>query len=296
MYTIIHQKGDEGLGDFIRGSLYLYDLSIKRHWNFYINMSDYPYLEKCFDLISYIQPIDNFKTIYIRSNGKNCLISDLYQQIDTNILDLVNETKTLLIWNNCIDINIDLDDQTIHQFFDKILKPNTTIIDRMNSIYSNLHLQSNHYISVHVRCGDYNMELELKGRTARRDRRVNLNQININQYHDLIMNIIKDDTSPILIHSDSSRFKSLIQNISNRYINLNLKIEHVGQKIGENNEDSYMDTITEFYIMSNAKYIIMINSYSGFSHMASLVYGKPVYVNFNYNMFNHLNRSKIIYI
>ena len=79
-------------------------------------------------------------------------------------------------------------------------------------------------------------------------------------------------------------------------IYLNVDIQHTSDEIGNNTDDAFISTITEFYFMSKAKSIVYLTLFpgstilscsSGFSLIASLVENIPLYTN-NKNEYYYL--------
>lgn len=50
---------------------------------------------------------------------------------------------------------------------------------------------------------------------------------------------------------------------------------------GANNEEAYVSTLSEFFILSQAERLISLHSYSGFSHIASIIGGILMHVNYS---------------
>jgi hypothetical protein len=76
-----------------------------------------------------------------------------------------------------------------------------------------------------------------------------------------------------------------------------LDIKHIAEDVGANTSEGYISTIAEFYIISKARKIYMPEVYSGFSHVASYIEGKPLYTKINderYNILNVNSNVKII--
>jgi CTP synthase (UTP-ammonia lyase) len=97
----------------------------------------------------------------------------------------------------------------------------------------------------------------------------------------------------IIIHSDSAFLKDEIIKLDSNYIKLDLKIQHVAENIGDTELNSFIDTITEFYILAKAKFIFVIAGYSGFSHLSSMVYKKKLYTLYNSHYFDRLHCNNI---
>jgi hypothetical protein len=131
------------------------------------------------------------------------------------------------------------------------------------------------------------------------DNRINLsieNITNINEY----LNYIKEKYNlnlKIIIHSDSQSIKDELYKLNNNYLILDINIQHVANNIGNNSRESFISTIAEFYIMSKAQSIFMIKSYSGFSHIASVIGKNQLYTtNGGHFLYNYFGPHNLIYL
>lgn len=284
-----HEFGCGGIGDFIRASLSFYSFSKRNNIEYYINFEENPHLNKCFNIKSFdINTIDKNKICQLNlMRGIYTIDKTQNENYIKDTLDqIINEKKVYLIKSNAIgfesndDINNILDD-----YFTNILLPSDIILDKIKNIYNDFNLTDSQYISVHFRTGDKNMAKNLKQITGHRDSRINLesdntyNNIinyreNINQY---LQSINDYNGEKIVIHSDSNFFKDNITKIDPNYIKLDIKIQHIAESIGDLEINSFIDTIAEFYILAKAKFIILVSSYSGFSHLSSMIYKKKIY-------------------
>jgi hypothetical protein len=115
------------------------------------------------------------------------------------------------------------------------------------------------YISVHVRLGDKYLEIDKR---------------HIQCYDDVrefdepkLFKYIEDNSHKnIIIFSDNKQYKSKIKQLYNHVIILDTKIGHTA--LSHTSEEQIIDTITEFYIMSNSE-SIYIACNTGFSIMAA---------------------------
>ena len=130
------------------------------------------------------------------------------------------------------------------------------------------------------------------------DNRIDLsieNIITINEY----LNYIKEKYNlnlKIIIHSDTQRIKDELHRLNNNYLILDISIQHVHNNIGNNTRESFISTIAEFYILSRAQSIFMIKSYSGFSHIASIIGKNQLYTTNGHFLYNYLGPQNLIYL
>ena len=155
-------------------------------------------------------------------------------------------------------------DKYIEDYNKYIFRPSDLVINNVNRILRENKLEIDNYISVHIRCGDYSMNKINKNRDYRMD--IN-NEEMYKKIDEYIKDKYKDKNLPIVIHTDSEKFKNKMKEIYKEYLYLDIDIIHTG--IEKNND--YVSTISEFYIISNAKIISMPITYSGFSHWASVI-------------------------
>jgi len=297
--TIIIQKHSlccGGIGDFIRACLSFYSLSQRLNYDYYINFDENVYLKECFVIEEIPNDITNLESEEI------ILLDGIYSYESIKpILDrITSNPKVYYLKSNAIGFESNENIQNIKDyFFNNILKPSHKIINFINNIYNNYNIINNNYISVHVRCGDYNMQKNLDQITSSIDKRINIDDNNIYEYYNKMINKVKEDYKiniPVIIHSDSVIFKNKMKEINSEYTYLDLEIKHIAENIGIDNINSFISTISEFYIISKAAKIILLNVYSGFSHIASIIENKELLVNFNVEYFNYLHTNNIINI
>jgi hypothetical protein len=263
------------------------------NYDYYIDFEENQFMKECFDIPeipSYINKISSENITLIRNiHGINT-----YDSVKS-ILDKINDNpKVYNIKSNYIGFESNENINNIKtSFFNSIMKPSKKVINYINKIYLKNNITDNNYISVHIRCGDYNMETNVNSS----DNRVDLKNNNIyDNIHNIINNfkIINNINVPIIIHTDSVIFKNKMNEKYNEYKYLDIDIKHIAEDIGNNNEQSYISTISEFYIISQSSKILLLNNYSGFSHIASMINSKELHTNVNSLYFDYLNCNNII--
>lgn len=278
-----------GIGDFIRASLSIFSFCYRNKINYYINFDENPNLYQCFNIEKIPQNLSN-------SSFKEFVLLDGIYSINKikPILESIIKPGLYYIKTNAVGFENNEEIIKIREFyFNNILKPSPKVTNLINDIYQKYNLIDDNYISIHIRCGDLNMT---NNRSNSIDKRLNLCDENIyNNYNELINNFNQKygDNMPIVIHSDSIVFKNKIKEINKNLIILDLDIKHIAENIGNNSENSFISTITEFYIVSKAHKIYMPVIYTGFSHMASIIESKPLYSKINSQYFDFLNTNNI---
>jgi len=250
-----------GFGDFLRGTVALYNLSVKYKYNLFIDTSHpiYNYLNPN---KKYVLNINN-KTEYeqlpplsyevIYSNLNNLFIDNKDFTILTNSMYTVH--------NNCLH-NYGKINNECKIFLKEILIPSIELDIYLNNIYLNIYKfnMNDTYNIIHIRFGDnylfnniYNDDL-------------------YNAYYIKIMNIINNNEKYVFITDSYIMGKKLKFNIPSILYWNNNKI-HLG---GLNNIIGIKDTLCDFFIMSKSNKIYSNNS--GFSLIVSEIYDIPYIV------------------
>jgi len=272
-YDFVNAKSS-GLGDFLRGSFYLMQLSRMLNVGFKMDISNHPISEfiinngKSLDInyknttfvigmnrpdISYlINPPNN---TYFDINFANKIIRELNK----------SRSKNVGLFTNAFPIYYNFSDYG-RNFIKSQLMPNTTMTDYINKAFSNLRLKPNTYAVIHIRTGDEYLSTN-KGTSS-----PCTNQI-LN-----VINKINNPAKKYLIVSDNNILKLILKKIPNFYVCLH-NIEHLGGEINSNKSaDGIKNTLLEFYLMSYSNSILSLSSYdhiSGFSRYCSEVYNIP---------------------
>lgn len=296
-----HFRGGGGIGDFIRSALSFYSLCKRYGYEYYISFEENPILKSCFIYKSVPTEYINMDKISIRIEQKDIIFNEDF--FTTKVNDIINETnninKVICLYSNAIGIekyeNINLIKE---EFLNNILIPSVSVQNYINLTYRQLDIFNNNYLSVHIRCGDKYIETENKQYNSK-DKRLDIDNIEIyDKYNNCIQTFIKkyNIDLPILIHSDCNLFKKNLINLNNNYKILDIKISHISENTGSTDEDSYIATVAEFYILANANIILAPYTYSGFSHIGSLINNKPLYTHLHNNYYKLIHTNNIIYI
>ena len=245
-----------GFGDFLRGTIALYNFSEIYNYKLYLD-SEHPIFKflkpnKIFtinnmDIIELLPPL-SYTDIYNRikqlfeSNNSFSIMTNSFYTIKNN--NLINYGK---ISENC------------KNYLKDILFPSIEIEDKIkyifNSIY-NIDINSDYKI-IHLRLGDYYLHNNIFDNNL------------YNSYYQKIYNLVNNNinTKYILISDSSNIAKELKINIKQLYYWDNIKI-HLGDL--KNNIDGIFDTLIDFFIMSKSNEIL--SNGSGFSIVISEIY------------------------
>lgn len=264
---LIHKCKFGGLGDFIRASISLFCFSKYLNFQYFIDFSDNPDFHKCFDYHKINIDNSNFETIIITDYVN-------FNKMKYNIKKLKKKYYNILS-NSFGFVSINTINQYIDEYNSTILKPSILVINNINSILNHYNLINNHYVSIHVRCGDYTIN---NVNNSHNDFRLDIHDMsNYHKLHNIITSYFNNSNIPIIIHSDSIVFKQNMKSLYPQYIFLDIDIIHTSL----NKNCSYLSTISEFYLISSAHSICMPITYSGFSHWASVIGKKNLITSIN---------------
>ncbi len=286
----LHTYKSGGIGDFIRASMSFYSLCKRLGFKYYISFEDNQFMNECFEIIKIPDDVNlrNFKKLQLLAGTCD------FEYIKP-VLQILNDGKVCKLVCNLIGFETNENIMRIREeYINEVLKPSSKVNFLISNTLERYNLKDNSYISIHIRCGDKNMSLN-----DLIDSRLDLENIEtFNQYINLIKEFKEKygNNLPIVLHSDSFKFKSKIKELINDIITLDLEIKHIAEDIGNNTSDAYLSTISEFYIVSKAYKIYMPNIYSGFSHIASIIGNKPLYTKINECRFYMLNTDNIYII
>jgi len=254
-----------GIGDFIRGSLFLIQYCIKNNLRFDIDYSNHP--------IS--------KFIYKKYNkihDKNIMYDDiLYYYPDNTDIYNIEFINTFTNY-----INSSYDDEIIFLFSNNYPMYKITNLERlfimekflpnevMNNIINNkmayLNLLEKQFNIIHIRLNDSIFNNDV----------INNNIVKkINQKIQYAINISKKNNKKILLLSNSSTIKQELNTINKNLIFDINNISHLGFS---DDEESIKDTMCDMFIISKANIVFSFSEYghgSGFSKYICELYNIP---------------------
>jgi hypothetical protein len=258
-----------GLGDFIRGSIFLLqycklyniecEISLKNH-NIYKFLNNYKNDSNEMDLTI-------IKNVYINCKSFNIVNNEITyimrSQSDTlSFFNFYIKSINYTSINNNLNMNahfFPLYENILSEhkeYIKKIFEPNDSIKKIVYSALSDMNLMIKKYKIIHIRCGDKEL-IE--------------NIIDISS-HDKILNVLNEYVNDnILIISDSSKIK---EKIKIKYPQLHIfkqNIQHIGEGV-QNNDDSYISLLVDLLFMSLSNDVLslsILNHGSGFSEWVS---------------------------
>lgn len=239
-----------GLGDIIRGTIKVYQLSKKMNFEFIVNINLHP-------ISLFLKPrTSEYDKLIIKN--KNNINFILPSQTENYILNSQDEILYFLTNDHC-DIN-SIDDEC-KNFIKDILTPN----DEMNKLLREQNI--NYYDIIHLRLGDVNIQSDAE-----------LNDEFFNKIKNTIMTNLNNNFN--ILMCDSLNFKKKL--IKNNNFNkdkleiFDLEIGHVGY---EENTEKIKNSMFEFFIISKSNSIKTYSVYpwiSGFVYWISIIYDIPL--------------------
>lgn len=245
-----------GLGDFIRGTISLFDYCQKYNYKLLFD-NDH-------ELFELLEKNENIIDSNILSTTIELIPPIGYDEINIRLENLFLENKNFCVLTNSFYKNEISDECKL--FVRNIFTPNEIIVKNIDNVLKKLNININKkYNVIHLRFGDKYIH--------------NNNEFDTNTYKCLdekIKNILLENTDEqFILLSDSSKMaQELSLNNSALFYFDNKKI-HMGDLIYEDSiKNAVIDTITDFFIMSKCDKIFSYQG-SGFSYMASILFDKP---------------------
>ena len=267
----INIKG-QGFGDFLRGSIYLTYFCIVLDLEFDIDLKNH-HISNFFEICDSSYNIDysNIEAFIDYNNNEKENINKIMKKInnyDGEIYYLFNNSIPLFhIENPKFNIIQKARDIIIPK-----IEPQKYVLDILDKKLEGYELQRNKYAVIHIRCGDYFMNIKKNVDTKK-------HQISLKHINDII-NILKQQCNPekkYIIIGDSNKIKKHITNKFSNIIMFNTKITHLGES-DINDDTSILETLIDFNIMRYSNFILSFSAYghgSGFSKYCASVYNIP---------------------
>ena len=250
-----------GLGDYIKGSLYLYNLSKKLDFTFKINFKNHI-------INKYLISNDN---VDISPENIPCYTSHdhakLIELINNKILLQKNTNEQLelnILTNHFIEPK-DLTDDDFKWFKDNF-KPNDFINDKIKSFLKEKNLEENDFDILHIRSGDPFIRSNIK--------------IDDNTIFDPLNDYITELPlgKKCLLISDYEKLGEILnKNYSRNFVISNSKPIHSGTGTDKTDINDFSNTLIELFLVSYAKNIYNFSIYqypSNFSFWIGRAYKK----------------------
>ena len=272
VYQLKYTNGPaQGLGDYIRGCFCLMQISSLLGLEFDMDLTNHPmskFLVQEENSVKYnanYQEIAKYENInYIPINSK------VFTKDSIRFLsELINKLNSLdcdNFFTFCNSLPIFDNYKQIGRYFIRSkLTPNEVMKQNINTSLSNLGLKSKQFAVIHIRSGDKYM---LKNNQ--------LNPFALKKITGILAKNMKPGTR-YLILSDNNQIKLLLKRIFPHVTIQMTNIVHLGESVNPSDQ-AIMETLLDFYIMSNAFQIISFSPYnwgSGFSQWCATLHNIP---------------------
>ena len=251
-----------GLGDLLRGTIWLHQMSVKHGFNFAVDIRKHP--------------ISQY--LVVNPRGRNDACENEYVDANMHKIKIMHCDAAVAEFNAIYNASLSTPEPLLmctnmqcnepltvecKQFMKTLLTPNESFakyITQQNELYN----VSSHYSIMHIRLGD---DAFFENRTV--------NGSNVNTAAKIISQYA--EPNDILI-SDSYRFKQQLKSMNTDITMFNTHPLHLGDlstRFVERIEDSFKETLYEFFTLTNASSIKTYSVYewmSGFVKFAGLIY------------------------
>jgi len=236
VYDFILGRG--GLGDCIKYFMYALTLCIKHKYKLYYKINNLA-IEKYIKL--------KYPQMYIKSEEINNARDIGANDIPYITADCYNFVHPCVFFSTFKEDYIDINIQDVFEFSNEVLQ-NRLLSDNITN-----------YSSIHLRMGDKFLETDKNYIICREDAR------HFIESH--IFNCIEENKDKnIIFFCDNNSYKLKIKSKYDNVFITNCDIAHTNHS--DTTEKQTLDTITEFYLMSNSEKIYYASS-SGFSVIAA---------------------------
>jgi hypothetical protein len=240
-----------GIGDFLRGSIALYELSKKYGYTMYLD-NEHPLFKHLQDSVYIIKD----ETLEIME-----FIPPMsYDNIHCSLESRFQLGESICLLTNAFYNELSED---CKQYLKNILRPSIPVQEKIQDIFTNVyHISSNiEYTVIHLRFGDkfiHNNEFD---------------SYVYEIYYNKILELISNRDSVFVVISDSAQIATRLQEAIPRLKYWDNHKIHLGDlRSYDNNKDTF-DTMVDFFILSKAKNIY--SNGSGFSMYLSRIFDIP---------------------
>ena len=281
IYQLKYTNGiAQGLGDYIRGCFCLLQISLLLNLQFDMELTNHPiskYIKREDSWIKYDMDYDESKIAKYEDVNYIPINSKIYKKdsinfftrfinninlLDKNVLNKSNNKYFIFCNSFPIFDNITNNNRL---FIQSKLQPNEIMQQNIKSTLIKLNLVSKQFAVIHIRSGD---------KYLLKNNKLNTNAVK--KIIKILLTNIKMGTK-YLVLSDNNQIKLLLTQIFPQFIFQMSNITHLGESINQDDQ-SIMETLLDFYLMSNSFQIISFSPYnwgSGFSQWCSILYNIP---------------------
>jgi hypothetical protein len=270
VYQLKYKNGvAQGLGDYIRGCFCLMQISAMLGLSFDMDLKNHPMSKYLIQSesehnINYAEVSRYENTNYVPINATTYSKNSIKFFIEfVNNLNSMGGKNTFPTFCHSFPI-FDVQDIGRKFILSKLL-PNEMMQNVIKERLIRLELISKRFAVIHIRSGDKYL---LNNGT--------LNTFVVKKIVGMLSKNMKEGTK-YLILSDNNHIKFLLKKVFPQLVIQLTKITHLGESVNPD-DDAVMETLLDFYLMSNAFQIISFSPYnwgSGFSQWCSVLYKIP---------------------
>lgn len=299
-----HDNSTSGLGDFLRGSLHLYDISERFNFSTHMSFFHHPIGKHIQSKYRRNFPKKHIVDIYhetVKEHGTNYSLHHLKDKFDY-LLNQPNKHYVYISSMYADQLFPEPDKTVIQQFEEYVPLQTTQKLMKSNIVFSNsirsmakvelekYKLKPKNYNVIHLRLGDHDiLKKEMNIKNPQIINQTNFKNYNID-YEKLVRKCIKiSKNKRTVIIADSNEFKEYVakKNIDN-FIVMHQNSKHCSPQPGliahTDNHNSIKEielryVILDFYLMTLAKSINSFSVYpwgSGFPYSAAKIYNIPL--------------------
>ena len=273
-YEYLNSEPVTGLGDFIRSCYFMNQISEKYNIEINFHINKHPikkYLQyfenKDFISDKIMKNIPFFKTenyVYINYNN---IINYKYKNIDKILINYLNSLQ--LYDGNVYLYLINHPDQKYitdnhKEKIENIFKPTNYLNDKITYAMNKINLNKNKFKVIHIRTEDEFLNNNI----------ILNNRINYIIY--TLRNVISQTQDDLFIISNNNYLKNILLHKIPKLKTIINEISHTADK--NTNDEKLINTLKDFYIMSNSNCIYSFSVYqhgSGFSKWCATTYNIP---------------------
>ncbi len=247
---------NNGFGDFLRGSISLYEICSQKKYRLELDYSKHT--------ISNFLINFHHTDIEFKSQDIHIFAVEHYDKL-INLITNTHDNHILVATNVWNFRGVDMD---CKKFIRESIYPNPYLTSRINFYMNQLGIEEKKYSVIHVRNGDYKIKKEVN--------RLN-SLINFDDILFKINNKLKEtnNNDKIILISDDTEFKKYACSIHN-WLSLDLDIGHIAIHNKELNKIEH--TLIDFFLISKSSTVIQHTVYSwpsGFSRWCAEIYDIP---------------------
>ncbi len=306
-YSVINAYYDQsssGIGDFLRGSCYLYELFAGHNIDFSIDFSKHA-------IGNHIKSKNKrkIKKIFDTERHNKGSMYEYFTNMKNNLSDVLNPKKKgifsfgkkpIVLFSNYSDF-VDLSPEekmnfSLNRDTRDFIKSNIQFSKKITKKFKKLNIED--YAVCHFRLGDFNIINEHKIKLNDVDQRnINTKQYNLDydRYLDLVVSAVIRSRKKVILLSDSNNLKTYVmKNMPERYLK-HVFIPHLESFHSSSNpgflgnivkdskfkDDKMFYTALDLKISTEAKHIYSHSVYpwgSGFTYWISKIYDIPLTV------------------